>query len=131
MRKIMKRLQILFLVAAALLIMGCKKDSSATLDITGTWELMDIKTKAIQIGEETIEVVMTFNADNTFALEQKLGAGRFRSYSGTWQLTDTKLSGKYSDGKAWGAAYEVSLEGDVFTMTPDVAGAESYIYNRK
>ena len=127
----MKRLQILFLVAAALLIMGCKKDSSATLDITGTWELMDIKTKAIQIGEETIEVVMTFNADNTFALEQKLGAGRFRSYSGTWQLTDTKLSGKYSDGKAWGAAYEVAREGDVLTMTPDVAGAESYVYTKK
>jgi hypothetical protein len=90
-----------------------------------------MKTKAIQIGEETIEVVMTFNADNTFSLEQKLGAGRFQSYSGTWQLTDTKLSGKYSDGKAWGAAYEVVREGAILTMTPDVEGAESYVYQKK
>lgn len=127
----MKRLQILFLVAAALLMMGCKKDSSATLDITGTWELVDMKTKAIQIGEETIEVVMTFNADNTFSLEQKLGAGRFQSYSGTWLLTDTKLSGKYSDGKAWGAAYQVALDGSTLTMTPEIANAESYIYHKK
>ena len=127
----MKRLQILFLVAAALLMMGCKKDSSATLDITGTWELMDIKTKAAQIGEETIEVTIVFKADNTFSLSQMLGQGRPVAYSGTWQLDGTRLSGKYSDGKAWGAAYQVALDGSTLTMTPEIANAESYIYHKK
>ena len=127
----MKRLQILFLVAAALLVMGCKKDSSATLDITGTWELMDIKTKAAQIGEETIEVTIVFKADNTFSLSQMLGQGRPVSYSGTWQLDGTRLSGKYSDGKSWGAAYQVALDGSTLTMTPEIANAESYIYHKK
>lgn len=128
----MKCTKILLLVIAAALAMGCKKDNkNAPIDIIGTWELMDIKTKSAQIGEETVEVKMTFNADNTFALEQKLGDGRFQPYSGTWQLTETKLSGKYSDGKTWGAVYEVSREGDVLTMTPDVADAESYIYHKK
>jgi hypothetical protein len=127
----MKCTKILLLIVLAVLAMGCKKDKKKGLDITGTWELVDMKTKAIQIGEETIEVVMTFNADNTFSLEQKLGAGRFQSYSGTWQLADTKLSGKYSDGKAWGAAYEVGREGAILTMTPDVEGAESYVYQKK
>lgn len=112
--------------------MGCKKENkNAPIDIIGTWELMDIKTKSVQIGEETVEVKMTFKADNTFTLEQKLGDGRFQPYSGTWQLTENKLTGKYSDGKAWGAGYEVSREGDVLTMTPDIADAESYIYHKK
>ena len=127
----MKRIHVLFLVAAAMLMMGCKKEKPVALDITGTWELADITTKAAQIGEQTVEVVITFNADNTFTMSQMLGQGRHTSYSGTWQLTETKLSGKYSDGKTWGAVYEVSREGDVLTMTPDVADAESYIYHKK
>lgn len=127
----MKRIHVLFLVAAAMLMMGCKKEKPVALDITGTWELADITTKAAQIGEKTVEVVITFNADNTFTMSQMLGQGRHTSYSGTWQLTETKLSGKYSDGKAWGAGYEVSREGDVLTMTPDIADAESYIYHKK
>ena len=127
----MKRIHVLFLVAAAMLMMGCKKEKPVALDITGTWELADITTKAAQIGEQTVEVVITFNADNTFTMSQMLGQGRHTSYSGTWQLTETKLSGKYSDGKAWGAGYEVSREGDVLTMTPDIADAESYIYHKK
>ena len=127
----MKRIPVLFLVAAAMLMMGCKKEKPVALDITGTWELADITTKAAQIGEQTVEVVITFNADNTFTMSQMLGQGRHTSYSGTWQLAGSQLSGKYSDGKAWGAGYEVSREGDVLTMTPDVADAESYIYHKK
>ena len=127
----MKRIHVLFLVAAAMLMMGCKKEKPVALDITGTWELADITTKAAQIGEQTVEVVITFNADNTFTMSQMLGQGRHTSYSGTWQLAGSQLSGKYSDGKAWGAGYEVSREGDVLTMTPDVADAESYIYHKK
>ena len=68
----MKYTKILLLVTLAVLAMGCNKDKKKGLDITGTWELVDMKTKAIQIGEETIEVVMTFNADNTFSLEQSI-----------------------------------------------------------
>ena len=127
----MKRIHVLFLVAAAMLMMGCKKEKPVALDITGTWELADITTKAAQIGEQTVEVVITFNADNTFTMSQMLGQGRHTSYSGTWQLAGSQLSGKYSDGKAWGAGYEVSREGDVLTMTPDIADAESYIYHKK
>lgn len=128
----MKCTKILLLVIAVALAMSCKKENkNAPIDIIGTWELMDIKTKSVQIGEEIVEVKMTFKADNTFTLEQKLGEGRFQPYSGTWQLTENKLTGKYSDGKAWGAGYEVSREGDVLTMTPDIADAESYIYHKK
>ena len=127
----MRRLHILILVLSAMLMMGCKKEKPVVLDITGTWELMDITTKAAQIGEEAIEVEITFNADKTFSLSQMLGQGRPVNYAGTWLLEGTKLSGKYSDGKAWGTTYQVALEGTVLTMTPEKDGAESYVYHKK
>ncbi len=127
----MKRIHVLFLVAAAMLMMGCKKEKPVALDITGTWELADITTKAAQIGDQTVEVVITFNADNTFTMSQMLGQGRHTSYSGTWQLAGSQLSGKYSDGKAWGTSYQVTVEGKVMTMTPEKDGAEHYVYNKK
>ena len=128
---IMRRLHILILILSAMLMMGCKKEKPAKLNITGTWELMDITTKAAQIGEETVEVVITFNADKTFSLSQMLGQGRPVEYSGTWSLEGTKLSGKYSDGKTWGTTYQVALKGTVLTMTPEKEGAESYVYHKK
>ena len=111
--------------------MGCKKEKPVALDVTGTWELMDITTKAAQIGEETVEVVITFKADKTFSLSQMLGQGRPVAYSGTWSLEGTKLSGKYSDGKSWGTTYQVAVEGTVLTMTPEKDGAETYVYHKK
>lgn len=127
----MRRLHILILVLSAMLMMGCKKEKPVVLDITGTWELMDITTKAAQIGEEAIEVEITFNADKTFSLSQMLGQGRPVNYAGTWLLEGTKLSGKYSDGKSWGTTYQVVVEGSVLTMTPEKTGAESYVYHKK
>ena len=127
----MRRLHILILVLSAMLMMGCKKEKPVVLDITGTWELMDITTKAAQIGEAAIEVEITFNADKTFSLSQMLGQGRPVNYAGTWLLEGTKLSGKYSDGKSWGTTYQVVVEGSVLTMTPEKTGAESYVYHKK
>lgn len=129
----MRKFRILILVAAAVLALGCKKDKNVPLDITGVWELADIQTKSVNIGAETVEIVITFNADNTFSLSQKIGseAGRPDLFTGVWQLTDRTLSGKYSDGKSWGATYEISVEGTVLTMTPDVSDAETYIYHKK
>lgn len=129
----MRKFRILILVAAAVLALGCKKDKNVPLDITGVWELTDIQTKSVNIGAEVVEIVITFNADNTFSLSQKIGseAGRPDVFTGVWQLTDRTLSGKYSDGKSWGATYEISVEGTVLTMTPDVSDAETYIYHKK
>ena len=71
---------------------------------------------------------MDLKADNTFDLWQKLGEGRHRKYSGTWTLTETTLTGKYSDGKEWGSAYEVSLDEGNLIMTETKTGTETYTY---
>ena len=132
----MKRIISILLIAAAALLAGCggsgngegKNDKG--IDITGTWELINIEiTKAAQLGEESIEVKITFNSDKTFSLSQVLGEGRAQEFSGTWQLTDKTLTGKYSNGKAWGSSYEVSVENSTLTMVPE-SGAEAYIYRK-
>lgn len=129
----MKRIINILLIGAALILSACGEDGkeSKALDITGTWELTGIEiTKAAQLGSETIEVSITFNPDKTFSLSQTLGAGRPKEFSGTWQLTGTILTGKYSNGKAWGSSYEVTVNGTEMTMTPE-GGAEIYTYKKK
>jgi hypothetical protein len=129
----MKRIINILLIGAALILSACGEGGkeSKALDITGTWELTGIEiTKAAQLGSETIEVSITFNPDKTFSLSQTLGSGRPKDFSGTWQLTDTILTGKYSNGKAWGSSYEVTVNGTEMTMTPE-GGAEIYTYKKK
>ena len=114
-----------------IMLIGCKKEKSSLPDIIGTWELMDIKTKSAHIGEEQVQISATFNADNTFSVSQMIGQGRPVTYKGTWQLKGSTLSGKYSDGKPWGATYHITVDGRVLTMTPVIQGAETYIYQKK
>jgi hypothetical protein len=129
----MKRIINILLIGAALILSACGEGGkeSKALDITGTWELTGIEiTKAAQLGSETIEVSITFNPDKTFSLSQTLGSGRPKDFSGTWQLTGTILTGKYSNGKAWGSSYEVTVNGTEMTMAPE-GGAEIYTYKKK
>ena len=129
----MKRIINILIIGAALILSACGEGGkeSKALDITGTWELTGIEiTKAAQLGSETIEVSITFNPDKTFSLSQTLGSGRPKDFSGTWQLTGTILTGKYSNGKAWGSSYEVAVNGTEMTMTPE-GGAEIYTYKKK
>lgn len=121
--------RIIIAAVAALFLTGCGNNKGpVALDITGQWELIGLETKSIQIGDQTIEVYMDLKADNTFELWQKLGEGRHRKYSGTWALTETTLTGKYSDGKEWGSAYEVSLNEGNLIMTETKTGTETYTY---
>lgn len=121
--------RIIIATIAALLLAGCgNNEKPVALDVTGQWELIGLETKAIQIGDEKIEVYMDLKADKTFQLWQKLGEGRYRNYNGTWALTESTLTGKYSDGKEWGSAYEVSREGDNLIMKETKTGTETYTY---
>lgn len=105
-------------------------DSKKGLDITGQWELIDIETKAAQIGEAEIEVYIEFNKDNTFNLWQMIGAGRFEKMTGEWTLNQNVLSGKYSDKKDWGTTYDVAVESGNLLMTEMKTGKETCIYRK-
>ena len=45
---------------------------------------------------------------------------------GTWELAGSTLTGKYSNGKAWGSSYQISVENSTLTMIPE---SESEVYS--
>ena len=64
-------------------------------------------------------------------MSQMLGEGRFVDYSGSWVLDGEILSGKYSDGKVWGASYSISVDDRTLSMIPVGKDApETYVYTR-
>lgn len=127
----MKRI-VFALIAAVLLASGCGDGKKGPADIVGDWELTgaELTTKSIQIGTEKIEVFISFMSGNRFEMYQKLGAGRFYKYSGTYSLAGNLLSGKYDDGKSWGNTYEVSVSGTTLTMTATQGSSDVYTYTK-
>jgi len=132
----MKRL--IYALACALLVVACKGGSGSeekkpSASIAGEWQLSDVATKA-SVGSETVMVYLDFNEDNTFSLYQMLGIGRYRLHTGTWSMTGSSLTGKYSTGTAWSGSYEASLEGEntlVLTfVSADASLAEVDTYTR-
>ena len=107
--------------ALALAVLGaclsCGKKEKA-LDITGEWNLVALETRAASIGDQTVDVYISFASSGTFEMYQMLGTGRYRKYSGTWTLTGSTLTGKYSDGTQWGSSYEVGRRSeDMLTLS--------------
>ena len=127
-----KYICILSAVIAMITACGEKPAQTITPKIVGSWELTDIQyTKAAQIGGETVEVRLVFDADGSFSMSQMLGEGRLVDYSGSWVLDGEILSGKYSDGKDWGASYSISVDDRTLSMIPVGKDApETYVYTR-
>ena len=129
-----KIMRYLLMTAILVVSFGCNKPvNPQTPKIVGSWELVDIHyTKSAQIGDQTVEVTITFGADGSFQMSQMLGQGRPTEYSGNWTLDGDVLSGNYSDGKPWGSSYIVAVEETSMSMTPAGESApETYIYSRK
>ena len=123
----MKKILAFVALMAGLLLTSCKEKEDP-LNIIGTWSLKTVQTKAASMGGTSVDVYIVFNEDNTFSLYQKVGnAGRYTSFTGTWNLLETTLTGKYSDGKSWGSSYEVSQDKERTTLVLSSAG-EEYSY---
>ncbi len=114
-------------VLVAFAACGGDKDEKP-LDITGEWNLVDVQTKSATLGDQTVDVYISFSVDKSFTMYQMIGTGRYRKYSGTWILSGTTLTGKYSDGKQWGSSYEVELSSSDtrLTLTSDSGEVDTY-----
>ena len=129
----------LCLTLALCLTTSChEREEEEVLDITGSWTLVDLYeagTRAVSIGSYDIDVTLVLTAgttltEGTFDLSQTVGEGRARTFSGTWTLVETTLSGNYSDGTPWGLSYEVSLSDDKSQLTLTSKG-EVYVYKKQ
>lgn len=128
----MMKSRVLILVAALLSALvsfsSCKKEEK-TLDVKGEWELTDVKmsTKSALVGAETVTVYLNLAEDGSFAMYQMVGDGRFVTFSGSWKLAGSTLSGTYADGTGWASSYEVSVEKSTLTMTTE-DGLDVFVY---
>lgn len=133
----MKR--VIYALFCALTLASCKGGSGGddgkktSAGIAGEWQLVSVATKA-SVGSETVNVYIDFNEDRTFSLYQMLGTGRYRLHTGTWSLTGSSLTGKYSSGTAWSSSYEVSMDGDdtlvLTSVSADASLTEVDTYSR-
>lgn len=128
----MMKSRVLILAAILLSVLvsfsSCKKEEK-TLDVKGEWELTDVKmaTKSALVGAETVTVYVKFSEDGAFAMYQMVGDGRFVSFSGSWKLAGSTLSGTYADGTSWASSYEVSVDKSTLTMTTE-DGLDVFVY---
>lgn len=129
----MKRVLYAFAVAALCLLTACGgndkpgKEETKASDIAGAWELSDIVTKA-SLGSVAVSVYLDFAPDGKFTLYQKIGEGRYTKFAGTFALEKGVLSGKYSDGKAWGP-YNASVDKTSLTLEKE-GGKETDVYRK-
>ena len=129
----MKRVLYAFVVAALCLLTACGgndkpgKEETKESDIAGVWELSDIVTKA-SLGSVAVSVYLDFASDGKFTLYQKIGEGRYTKFAGTFALEKGVLSGKYSDGKAWGP-YNASVDKTSLTLEKE-GGKETDVYRK-
>ena len=78
--------------------------------IVGEWCFVDPGYKA--------DVYISFEAEFTFDIYQKIGDGRQQHYTGTWSIEENIISGVYSDGTEWGSSYSLEfMESDTMLMT--------------
>ena len=109
----------LMMLALSFLSASCEPDPKDTpLVLEGQWQITQLTTKAVTIGDQQVDVYIAFSGDGSFDLYQMLGTGRYRKFTGSWTLTDNHLlSGSYSGGKEWASTYEVTMDDAQTQMT--------------
>lgn len=106
---------------SAVLLIGfatsCGKSPDAEAGIVAEWKLAEMTGYE---AEALPSVYIEFTADNNFVIYQKVGdIPRYRKYTGTYSISDSVVSGEYSDKEDWGSSYRVSFEseGDILVLT--------------
>lgn len=123
----------LLMAACVLAILACQKESGetptpASTGVVGIWELTSVATK-VAVGDVQVSVYIEFTEGGSFSLYQKLGEGRYTSFTGNYALaSDGKLSGSYSGGSSWGP-YEAAVSGETLTLT-SAGGKEVDTYKK-
>lgn len=115
------------------LLSSCGKEPTADSGLKGLegeWKLESFAD--VPAADEEMDVYVKFEKGR-FELFQKLGGGHYSKYDGTYSVSGSVLSGKYSDGVAFGSTYRVEIEGDAMTMhsqTSTASAAEVCVYVR-
>ncbi|MBR4028313.1 MAG: hypothetical protein IKJ08_01860 [Alistipes sp.] len=123
MKRILSGLTALLLVV----VTSCEKEpvtEPVTEKIVGQWHCTP--------AEMDVDIYVEFCIDGSFNLYQKVGEGRHRHYTGTWNAMSDILSGIYADGSKWGSSYKVSFsEPDTMVLVSQNGSNETMTYTRE
>lgn len=115
--------KLLYILAAALLMAACGKETPVEQGICGEWHSTSLSAEG--------EIYMSLTEDNKFELYQQIGEGRHRLYRGTYSFENDILTGKYNDGENWAYSYQVVLSGNTMTLTTLDESAQVSVFQRE
>lgn len=105
---------------------GGEDGPQVSTEIVAEWHLVSMS------GVSSVpQVYVNFAQDLSFELYQKVGEGRYRKYTGTYAVTGSVVSGKYSDGEKWGSEYDASFDGGKLVLTAKNGSEEVCTYEKK
>lgn len=118
--------KIIYMIIAALILVSCgekggNKQLTLSEQLCGEWHSTSLAVQA--------DIYIRFLENGKFEMYQKIGAGAYRLYNGTWNLEEDTLTGKYNDGEGWAAAYTVVIDSNTLTLTSKNDAAETSKYS--
>lgn len=120
--RLLKIIRVAFVAACLLSAVHCSEKPDSRTDIVGEWHFSDTET----------DVFICFCGDGTYELYQRIGAGRYRKYTGQWKLEKKILSGTYGEGIEWGSSYEVEISSyDTLALLAVNGSGERTVYSRE
>ena len=114
--------KLLYIIATALLMVACGKETPVEKGIHGQWKSTSLSAEG--------EIYLSLTEDNKFELYQQIGEGRHRLYRGVYNFENDILSGKYNDGEDWAYSYQVVLADDTMTLTTLDESAQITVFQR-
>ena len=114
--------KLLYIIATALLMVACGKETPVEKGIHGQWKSTSLSAEG--------EIYLSLTEDNKFELYQQIGEGRHRLYRGVYNFENDILSGKYNDGEDWAYSYQVVLADDTMTLTTLDESAQTSVFQR-
>lgn len=125
----MKKILYIFAAAAALILAAsCQKEADRLTDgIVGDWHYSAEESGAKE------DVWISFAADGTFEMYQKIGEGPYWLSAGEYTVDAQKgiLSGVYSDRYPWKYSYKIKVSSKSLVMTAVELDTYSVTYVRE
>lgn len=130
----MKNFKWFCLAIAALVAMGgCSKsdgvdpaEEAVKSSIIGQWHL--VSWSALQAAD----VYISFSEEGTFELYQRVYSPAYVHFNGSYNYSDEKLTGEYSDCIAWGGSYTVTFNtaGTNMTLTSTESPSDISVFEK-
>lgn len=115
---LMKKLLNIVLALALLspVLVSCSKDESVSIKeidsrLIGEWHMIGARTEGQEVSKD-MDVYLVIHHDGGFELYQRniqTQSERFDLYTGKCWVSDSILTGKYSDGTPWGGKWEYAM----------------------